>query len=223
MWLLPTHNRPERCQAVLDAISEMGCTTRGVVLVNGGTLHAYQDVRPPQGWGIVFKSENLGLCGAMQWCFETFPDEPFYGQVTDDEYVRTPGWDKLLSEAAGRWYVAHGKNHAKSTELPHGFMTFGGDLVRAVGWWEPPELWHWYSEAFWDVIGKRLGLMRPCPEVLIEEKHYSTGKVEFDETNRLGEMHKDRDQELFIAWLRDRSEAGMLATCERVQRCMQEA
>src|SRR5581483_5258481 len=108
-WLLPTHNRPELCERALRCIHAAGCTTPVHVLVNGGsseTRHAYARVIRGLGEeGFYFIAhefaDNLGLCGAMRWFFEQYPDEPWYGIMTDDEFVQSPGFDAKLVEAAG--------------------------------------------------------------------------------------------------------------------------
>jgi len=214
MWLLPTYNRPEGCKRTLQSLIDTGCTTPGVVVVNGN-LDGYEDLPLPTSWMVHVTDSNLGSCGAMRWAFNQYPHEDFYGYISDDETAHTEGWDQLLIEAAGEFYVAHGNNGVTSKDNTIGFCTIGGDLVRKVGWWAPENLWHWYFNAYWEVIAKRCDIRKFCKDVEIVERHYKLNTAEFDETYRLGEEKNEADQLLFLEWLRDTNN-GMLPTCARI-------
>lgn len=176
----------------------------------------YDSIHLPRGWGILHMPVNLGICGAMRHIFDNFPDQPFYGLICDDEFIETQDWDKQLIAAAGRMHLAHANNGDTSKVNPHGFMTFGGDLVRAVGCLAPKGLWHWYIDAFWEIIIKRCDLRIFCKDVLMTEVHHKRGTAPYDETYQAGERLKDEDQKWFIDWLRDPSSIGMKAMCDRV-------
>jgi hypothetical protein len=117
MWLLPTYKRPGACAAVLGQINKVGCSTDGLVFVNGAEgewrLNYSQMLAAhlPPGWTAHFNTDNIGCDAAMNWCFKHYPDEPFYGLICDDEYVYTPGWDRRLIAEGGtglRLVVASG-------------------------------------------------------------------------------------------------------------------
>src|SRR5665213_1963395 len=130
VWVLPTHNRPVQCRSVIERIKEMGCSTPGVVVVNGlESALSYETWKEelPENWQMVFMPENIGLCGAMRWFFSEYPNLPFYGVFTDDEFIETPEWDVKLIAEAGRWKLAHANNGDTSATWPHSFMTFGGE------------------------------------------------------------------------------------------------
>lgn len=194
MWFLPSYNRPEKCKEVLQQIRRVGCSTPGLLFVNGGDHEPYKELELPDNWTIQFSDTNLGVCGAMNWCFNSYPDEAFYGLICDDEYVYTPEWDKKLIMAAGKTRISHGNDGWQSKQRIHAYATYGGDIVRACGWWAPPGLWHWFFDDVWELIAKDFKFRRFVPEVKCEHKHYLAQKSEKDETYEAGESKKDSDQ-----------------------------
>lgn len=219
MWILPSYNRSEQCREVIGRIKKMGCSTPGIVVINGESVTEYLMWKNelPENWHMVTMRENIGLCGAMRWAFREYPNEPWYGTFGDDDFIETPDWDKKLIEAAGSIYLSHGNNGGTSKVNPHGFMVCGGDLVRVVGNFSPDRLWHWYIDAFWEVIAKKCGIRKFCEDVKCTSIHHTLGTAVFDETYRMGESKKDADQLCFINWLRDTSDKGMSAICQRVK------
>ncbi len=198
MWILPTYNRPEKCQAVLDQIIEVGCSTQGVVIINGSTN--YPSLFLPDGWSVIKLPDNLGVCGAMQYAFMLYPNEPFYGLVCDDEYVFTPNWDIILTEAAGKDKIAFGNDGWQSGRRQHGYVTWGGDLIRRIGFLSLPGLWHWYHDDVWEHIAARDNLNVFCEDVRVEHRHYRAQKAEKDHTYEMGMSRHEQDREVFLEW-----------------------
>lgn len=201
MWILPTYNRPEQCAAVLSQIEKVGCSTPGIVIVNGyDGIGKYSRIKMPPHWKIFFSPVNLGVCGAMQLHFLNHPFEPFYGLICDDEYVYTPGWDTTLIKAAGRFGIAHGNDGWQSETRLHTYATWGGDLLRTVGWWALPNLWHWYFDDIWEGFARDCGLKRFCRDVQTEHKHYLAGKAIRDKTYAAAELKAVEDLQRYQHW-----------------------
>lgn len=200
MWFLPTKGRADCLQRLLDKIIEIGNSTPGLVIVNGEDP-SYSDIRLPKLWQMHVLPENLGLCGAMNWAFDNYPREPWYGLITDDELVHTPEWDETLVKAAGNWNISHGNEGWQSENRMHSSNVFGGDLIRTVGYWAPAGLWHWFIDNVWENIATDCDLRRYCREVRTEHKHYLAGKSLKDETYRLGESRSLQDEKVFRKWM----------------------
>lgn len=202
MWVLPTLGRPERCQEALNSIIDAGTSTPGIVIVNGDSDPRYRSLRLPAGWKVHYFPENIGFLGALNWAFKTFIQEPWYGLLNDDCIVRTFEWDAKLVEAAGNHNFAN-SNDGWQTESGrmHGAIVFGGDLLRAMGWWCPPGLWHCFADDCWEKLGTIFKNRRYLPEVLVEHKHvWAVGAPE-DETHRLGYAKLDEDRIVWQAFI----------------------
>lgn len=201
MWVLPTYNRPEQCAKVIEQINNVGCSTPGVLFINGSEcLAEYQKIQIPTTWRWYWSEENIGVCAAMNKMFELCPDEAFYGLICDDEYVFMPGWDHILKDAAGKWKISHGNDFWQSHNRIHSYVTVGGDLVRECGWWALPGLWHWYHDDVQELLAKECDLRVFCKHVLTEHRHYLAGKATKDSTYEAGESKNSADAAIFHEW-----------------------
>lgn len=216
MWFLISHNRPELCRRALEHIIKTGCSTAGKLIVNGSE---YPELPLPKGWDVITLPKNLGYCGAMNWCFQEFPNEKFYGMIGDDEIVKSDGWDEKLIAAGGDWYIAHSNDEWQSHRRIHGYAAFGGELIRSIGYIAPQGMWHWYIDNVWEDLSGALGLKKMCEDVITEHKHYISGKAEKDATYELGESRAMQDEEIYCRW-RQKEFVGVVT---RVRKAMEKS
>lgn len=154
-------------------------TSRGVVYVDGDRYK----LRLPPNWTVHQEPAHLGLQGSMQWCYRQFPDATSYGWLADDTRPRTAGWDVQLEQAAGAWNLAYASDNWISNDqtgrdrlqtghdLSSG-LCFGGDLVRAVGWWALPGVFQAGIDTAWTEIVRPWNLHRYVADVLVEHRHW---------------------------------------------------
>lgn len=204
MWFLVTMDRPERCQAALDSMIACEIETPGYVVVNGPLqVEKYRQLRLPKDWGLIELPENIGICGALNLMFKRFPDEPWYGMPCDDELVFERRFDRWLIREAGAWNISHGNDGWRSQYRLWTYATFGGDLLRACGYWALPGLWHWYFDDHWELIAKEFGLKRHCEGIRTEHRHTDNGAVDLDATYQAGRANADSDRRRFEQWKRE--------------------
>ena len=178
-----------------------GISTPGFVVVNGPLqIEAYRRMRLPFGWELIELPVNLGICGGLNWCFEKFPNEPWYGMPCDDELVFTEGFDRVLIDAAGAWNISHGNDGWMSETRLWTYATYGGDLLRAAGYWALPGLWHWYFDDHWELVAKEFSLKRHCREVVTEHRHVYNETAAPDATFNAGRSRAAADRAAFNAW-----------------------
>lgn len=213
MWILPTSHRPEQCRDAVTALAIAGCTTPGIVFVNGKEhREAYVNslrgfiTFPPQ-WTWRYENENSGALGALNKIFTEFPDEPFYGFLGDDEFMETLNWDKKLIKAAGNWDIAHGNDGVNRGERAQGGLCIGGRLARAVGYLAIPECWHNFGlDDLWEAVARAGACRRHyLPNVRIDHRHPLHGKGMNDACYELGASRYAIDQQHFFHWLRYKS------------------
>lgn len=208
MWVLPTIGRPASCQAFLDSVAALGFghkPTPGLVIVDGDPDEAYRALRLPLGWTIEFREENAGFLACLNRAFAEHPGEPWYGLLNDDFIVRTGGWDHKLVAAAGNFGFANSNDGwqadgAHSKKRMCGAIVFGGDMLRALGWWSPPGMAHCYADDAWEAIGSTIGNWKTCLDVMVEHRHAWTGKSEPDATHEKAYSYFDADAEVWKAF-----------------------
>ena len=133
----------------------------------------------------------------------------------DDCVFRTPGWDEImlaaLEDLGGTgWVYADDKRRA---DVPEHWMV-SSDVVKALGWFYPPHVVHYYVDNSIAELGKRSGLIRYCPEAVIEHLHYSVAG---------SKARKDRvysqTEKLFGNRTSPRSRSGGRTCCRSRYRC----
>ena len=214
IWLLSTKGRPREAQETIDACMDAGMTSPGVVYVDE-TVDMYRNLRLPKNWRIHFEPKWGSLQASMSWCYREYPDASQYGWLADDVRPRTPGWDRLLEHEAGDWCLSYARDLWLSEkdytrlELEDGAnlssgLCWGGNLVRAVGWWALPGVRQAFIDVAWCRIVQPLRLARYVPDVVVEHLNYRTGKRERDEVDdwsRAGVDYIQDDIDRGYAWL----------------------
>ena len=205
MWILVTMGRAAKCQEVLQNMINAGVSTPGIVIVNGpDDLDGYKSLTIPDQWSIVFLPENIGFCAAVNRVIAELPNEQWYGLCTDDEHVFTPGYDLQLIEAAGQWCYAYGNDGIPSKPISlHGYCVIGGDLIRTVGYWGLPGIFHAYSDWGWQQIAATFGLARFQENIKVEHRATYYGACDSDATHEKGFEHVHEDAKCLMRWLRE--------------------
>lgn len=216
-WFLPTFGRPERCQETLNSIIAAECTTPGVVLIDG--CDGYDDIELPPGWTAVKFSDNRGQLVRLNEALAAYPDEPWYGIMHDDFHVVTKHWDQVLVREAGKLGIANANDGWNSSIHggPQGSIVFGGDLMRAIGWFSPPGIFHMGAEGAWSKIVATFRNWTYCPDTIVEHRHAWNDKAPLDETYRheYASMEVDRAK-----WDEFATGPEMRAALERVAKAM---
>lgn len=186
IWLLSSRGRPDACQEVLDACVATGMTSPGIVYVDE-TVEPYRRLKVPKNWRVHYATQWGSLQASMSYVFRKYPDASHYGWLADDTMPRTTGWDKWLEAAAGPMGFSHANDlwHADDPVYRHEYirgddmstgLCWGGDLVRTVGWWALPGVRQAGIDTAWTAMLGPLGLTRYLHDVVVEHKHYRTGK-----------------------------------------------
>jgi len=130
---------------------------------------------------------------ALMWC-------------GDDHVFRTPHWDTAmlaaLEDMGGRGWVY--PDTVRRRDVPEIWMADTA-LIRDLDWFFPPAVNQYYADNILGELGKRSGLIRFCPEAVIEHLHYSAVPgVEHDATYaEAEEAHGQADLKAFNQWRAD--------------------
>ncbi len=162
MWLLPSLNRRLRLLESLAAIRQAGCTTPGTVILGPGQrgdLEAVKAALPLGSWRVELQNaKDQHLSEVLNRFLATEPPRAWYGLLQDDMLVGGPQrWDTRLAASAGRCGMASTDDHWQANRRMAGIFVFGGDLLRAWGFWSPPGVRHMYMDNFWQDVGERCG------------------------------------------------------------------
>lgn len=166
-------------------------TSRGLVYVDE-TVDEYAGLRLPANWRIHRERKWGSIAASMRYCLESYPDATQYGWLADDNIPQTSGWDVALESAAGDWFISCARDlwiseigyaHVTGGPCFTAGLCWGGELIRAVGWWALPGVRQGGIDAAWNDLSGMLGLTRYLPEITIEHRTWKLNKREQDETD----------------------------------------
>jgi hypothetical protein len=154
MFIVPTYKRPERLKNLIKAYTDTKATASVYVLIQGNA-EMYAGIEYPDTWIVEQLENNIGLVGALNYAFNKYPQEKWYGGLCDDQVPQDNEWDKKLIEAVNDWNIvtsqdAYNKNESRMS----GITLFGGELIRACQFMLPPCTWHLCGDDWWELVAK---------------------------------------------------------------------
>lgn len=198
MFILPTRGRPWGLQRFLHAYIETRAFAQVLVYCDDDDpcLPEYQDILPlPGHWKFVVGPRIL-LGAVFNIFFEQYPDEYYYGFLSDDVVPLTVHWDTALINTAGFKAVSYPDDGLTHEEIAT-FPVIGGDLVRAAGFLAYPGLNQYFIDTCWHRMAKDLGVLHYMPEIKFDHRHHVNHKAEVDETYQGKWIHAESDRKIF--------------------------
>lgn len=196
-WFLPSYGRPEQLLALRDAPG--GMPEDLLVLVNEDDPRR-ADYEATSAWPIHFVPAGSRVCDVWREVFRLFPDDPYYGVLSDDLIPLTAGWHEKMVEAAGKHRFANPRGGPMWPQKLRSAVCIGGDLVRAMGGLTPVGFRHNFVDDVWDLVGQTFRLIAPLPDVTVEHRHPLFGTAEADATHARGSADFEQDRERFQEW-----------------------
>ena len=172
--LLPSYNRPAQLTRCLDGLNTMGSGFFDVLVLQGratdGIISLFNSVPP----ALIAQYEVLGLMG-------------------DDCAMRTPGWDKLVSNAlASKPGLLYGRDGIQDAKLAtHPFISTAIPL--ALGCVLPPVFHALCADTALMKVAEAAGCLHYEPSLFTEHLHHSTGKTQADANTARTESWLDAD------------------------------
>lgn len=200
-WFLPSLGRAHRIREFIRSYKEMGEVAQVKVLLANWDekLAEYKGVEWPSTFEIGYFDE-AHVAPTHNAAFERWPNEACYGLIDDDILIRTPKALSRLEEAAGKYLISYAEDgfHSSSyTVMP----CIGGDLARLCGFVLTPGIWHNASEGVWNDLGRKFGLLRFQPDIVLEHIHPIFNKAERDSTYEHGERGSQANQGAYDKWV----------------------
>lgn len=182
MWLLPSHKRPEKLMRFIRSMSLEDLQEPILLSLweNDPRLQEYMKLELPHTWAIRIGPERW--CGSkMNWAFNEFPDDNYYGLLTDDIELSTRGmlpYLRTLAMSEKFVWPDDGIWNGKLATHP----VAPGDMIRAMGFWAHERFPHNHIDSVLFIIASELGILQYCPECQIKVTHPAFGTAELDET-----------------------------------------
>jgi hypothetical protein len=155
----------------------------------------------------LYVGPRIGLSASINEMALAWVDQAdVIGFMGDDHRPRTLHWDVRVMEQIERepLGVVYGNDLLQGRNLAtQVFM--GAELVRRLGFFNPPQMRHMYLDNFWMTLGTNLGTLTYLDDVIIEHMHPLAGKAEWDQGYREVNSEKQyaEDKAAFETYCRD--------------------
>jgi hypothetical protein len=171
--MVPTRGRRANCERFIEAFRETAACS-DLLFITDPDDDAYTDMDWGEAVNAVLDPRDY-LTGKLNKTAlamaDTYRAIAWYG---DDCVPVTPGWDALmlaaLEDLGGTGWVY--PDDKRRSDVPEHWMV-SSDVVKALGWYANPAMGHFYIDNTIAELGKRSGLIRYCPEAVVEHRHYS--------------------------------------------------
>jgi hypothetical protein len=201
--IVPTRGRRGQCERLLKSFTETSTCADLLFVTDPDDAETYAGM----DWGEAAVAElapRQYLSGKLNKTALAMAD--VYGVLMfagDDVVFRTEAWDRImlatLEDMGGSGWVY--PDDKRRSDVPEHWMC-SSDVVKALGWFANPALNHFYLDNSIADLGKRSGLIRWCPQAVVEHLHYSVAPdVEHDETYQSTEqLFGESDLKAFHEW-----------------------
>ena len=173
--IVPTRGRRENCERLLKSFRETASPGTDIVFVlDEDDAATYESV----DWGDALAgvlAPRVPLAGKLNQTAQAMAGSYDALMWTGDDHIfRTPGWDALmlaeLEDLGGHGWVY--PDTVRRRDVPEIWMA-SATVVEALGWFFPPSQAMYYGDNTIAELGKRSGLIRWCPEAVVEHRHYA--------------------------------------------------
>ena len=202
--MVPTRKRRENCERFLKSFTETA-DLADLVFITDPDDDSYEDM----DWGSALHAKldprDCTQVKVNQTANATASSYDALMFIGDDNIFVTPHWDTLLMEAleemggTGMVYPENGRRR----DIPESIV-ISSDIVIELGYFMNPGFAHYYVDNVWNELGKKAGLIRFCPQVVVSHKHYQAdSEIPRDET--YSEAERKWGQSDLLAWHRWRA------------------
>lgn len=203
--IVPSRGRPA---AMAELLEEFKNTCSGDTRIlcrvddDDPELDGYRDAVPTH----LYVGKRIGLGASINEIAQGFWNKyDILGFMGDDHRPRTLHWDVRVMEAIDKdpFAVVYGDDLLQGRNLAsHVFMS--SELVKKLGWFNPPGIKHMYIDNFWMALGVNLASLTFLEDVIVEHMHPLAKKAEWDAGYREvnAQAVYDADREAFNTYLR---------------------
>lgn len=181
--ILPTKNRLEDFKIFADSWVK---TTEGksdvVVAINFDDT-TYDDILSdyPFIYERVSPSNVLSILNTVATKYSK--EYKYVSFIEDDCNFVTEGWETSFInklEEIGDYGIVWG-NDLVNRDYIVGIPFMDSKIVDVLGYMSPPEIKYLWPDHFWKQLGQDLGTLFYFSDIIVEHRHYSTGKRQKDE------------------------------------------
>jgi hypothetical protein len=196
--IVQSRQRPEKLAEMLASYEDTKADDKTDIVIYLDSDDPKLNEYKLEGYNVEI-GERKNLNSVSMHFINQYPNYDYYAEINDDMVFRTDYWDLIMMETIqdnGGWGIAYGDDLLMSRKKRQpSQMVISANIIKTLGYIAPPTLKHLYRDVYWKKLGEATSTLLFCPDVIIEHKHWSSGKVEIDDTYKqvaetLQEEHK---------------------------------
>lgn len=190
MVMCPVRSRRSNAERLLKSFTE-ATDNADLVFITDGDDDTYEGM----DWGaatqavLTPRDTTVGKINRVADACVNDYDALMY--IGDDHLFSTPHWDTILLNKLrdmGGTGMVYGDDKRR-TDIPETIL-ISSDIVKTLGYFMNPAMQHYYVDNVWSDLGKRSGLLRFCPEVVLQHLHYQVSpETEYDDLYKYAERN----------------------------------
>lgn len=191
--MIGSRSRPDNAVRAFNQLRKVSAISDFVLTINEDQADLYPEI---DGVTTEVVANGLGANGKANAIIHKYWDK--YQTITgidDDCLVQTQGWDEILQAPIQRigHGISYGNDGIQGEKLPTKVM-ISSNIVKALGFFAPPPLFHSFADNFWKRLGRYLNSLHYFDDVNMEHLHWLNGKADKDETYESSQERYERDK-----------------------------
>jgi hypothetical protein len=199
--IVPTRSRPDNAERFARHFFQNSTISDLVFGIDDDQVDLYTRID-----GAMYDiNPNMKLVPKLNLIADKYKDK--YETITflgDDHILRTENWDaSLYMPIQQKGYGFSFANDLFQTPMLPTSVMESTNIIKAVGFMAPPNLYHMYIDNFWGMMGSRLEALFYFEGVVWEHMHFLNNKTQIDASYKETNGYLQRDQFVFHEYLAD--------------------
>jgi hypothetical protein len=131
--------------------------------------------------------------------FARFPNEQFYGFLSDDLRIMGTRGLTMLAGFCPSWGLSYCKDGIYDEKIAC-FPCVSGELIRALGWLAYPKAKHHFIDVYLHRLAREFGGVKYLSGPVFQHNHYTRQTAPMDATYELGKSCYDYDSKVYCEW-----------------------
>ena len=196
IWVLPTLGRPQGLSRIAQDIRWSDPEARIAAVFSKDDQAGYVY---PSEWETIIMEGTPTVVEKFNEAFARFPNEQFYGFLSDDLKIKTRRALGKLAKHCPPWGLSYGRDGIYDEKIAC-FPCVSGDLIRALGWLAYPKAKHHFIDVYLHRLAREFGGLKYMEGIVFQHNHYTKKTAPMDATYELGKSCYDHDSKVYCEW-----------------------
>lgn len=207
MFLFPTRNRPDKLAEVLEVHRARGFAGKILIIIDSDDF-SYRGMEFPPFCQVEVVPPSQGASSYYNYIFYKYPNESYYGLLTDDLYPMVDGWDKNIEQYL-RYFPAITINDNVLAPFTDSFYLLRNDFVRITSL-NPTHTNHFFQDAALQLLAVGNNLCLYAPDLAFDHRQLKLqGKTDETATRARNPELYAAAQRNFFEWTHSRQFDGL--------------